>query len=235
MDIVHSFKPLDHLDQAIYRDILKVKNGKGEDFQLVGVTAEAQQIVLEYEVRRLPGENEKREYTSLVGLAAAGALLARAALTRKPHHWAQALSTAGVALLGGEETLSRARSAIERLSRGGKLGTARLRIAQGEAVLTYRDQEIHMSLPPMKNVVLRTFRRALGGKPTQSYAVHIDLQDGRILSLNRWNEPLSPRRVGHQVAAALQLSMVFQNVEVTEVTNGFSWEMGPQLVEPALN
>ncbi len=48
-------------------------------------------------------------------------------------------------------------------------------------------------------------------------------------------DAVEARRLGHQLAKALHLSMSFQNVEVSEVPNGYSWEMGPQLGEPALN
>ena len=51
----------------------------------------------------------------------------------------------------------------------------------------------------------------------------------------RCAEAVEARRLAHQLANGLHLAMSFQNVEVSEVPNGYSWEMGPQLVEPALN
>ena len=234
MDIVHCFKPLDHLDQAIYRDILRSRQRDGEEFTFESHVGGSKEVRFIYNVLRLPRQDIEGEYTSLGKLAVTGLLLARAVVTRRPNHWTGALCAGAVTLIGGEETLRKARSAIKKMFRNG-LGQVTFKVSPNEAVLTYEGQQVHISLAPMKHIAIRALRDPSEGDPAAAYCLHLDLQDGRVLPLFRGAEPLAARRLGHQVAQALQLPMVFQNVEINEVKNGYSWEMGPQLVEPALN
>lgn len=236
MDIVHCFKPLDHLDQAIYRDVLRAKQKAEEEFAFVKVATSSKEATLIYDVLRLPENEVQSEVASLGTLTVAGSLLARALVTRKPQHLTVALWAGAVALMGGEETLRRAKSGIQRMVRMGKLGQVSFRLTMDEAVLTYEGQEVHISLAPMRQLCIRALRRTVDGQPvTVNYAIHVDFQDARVLSLYRSANAVEARRLGHQLASALQLPMAFQNVEVSEVRNGYSWEMGPQLGEPALN
>ena len=232
MDIVHCFKPAEHLDQAIYRDLLKTRQKSSEELRFVSFLGGQEEATLVYEVLRLPERQIQAEYSSLGKVALTGFLLARALLVRRPTSWAAALSAGALAFLDGEETLQRAKGAIQRLSRAGSLGKCSVRLTPGESVLVYEGQQVHISLAPMRQVVLRAVR---GGEGKVPYCVHIDFQDGRVLPVTRVFEALEARRLGHQLANALHLSMSFQNVEVSEVPNGYSWELGPQLVEPALN
>jgi hypothetical protein len=234
MDIVHYFKPVDHLDQAIYRDILRSRQKEGEEFAYESHSGSPKELKLRFNVVRLPRQEQEGEYTSLGKLALTGFLLARAAVSRRPQDWAGALCAGAVTLIGGDETLRKARSAVKKMFRNG-LGQVSFKVCPNEAVLTYEAQEVHISLAPMKQVVIRALRYQGEPESMSTYCLHVDLQDGRVLPLFRGQEPLAGRRLGHQAAQALQLPMVFQNVEICEVKNGFSWEMGPQLVEPALN
>lgn len=234
MDIVHCFKPVDHLDQAVYRDILRSRSKGGEEFSFESHTGGTREFSLLYNVLRLPAQESDGENTSLGKLAVAGLLLARAVVTRRPQHWAGALGASAVTLIGGDETFRKARSALKKMFRNG-LGQVQLRVVPGEAVLTYESQEVHISLAPMKQIAIRALRYQGEPESMSTYCLHVDLQDGRVLPLYRGQEPLAARRLGHQAAQALQLPMVFQNVEISEVKNGYSWEMGPLLVEPALN
>ena len=236
IDIVHCFKPLDHLDQAIYRDILRAKHKSDEDFSFVKLVPGKGEATLVYDVLRLPDREAHGEVASLGTLAVTGMLLARAIVTRNPSHWTGALWAGAVALMGGEETLRKARSGLHRFVRRGKLGQVALRLETDEAVLTFEGQEVHISLAPVRQICIRALRRNIDGQPfTLNYVVHLDFQDARVLSLLRTPNALEARRLGHQLGNAMQLPISFQNVDVSEVRNGFSWEMGPQLGEPALN
>jgi hypothetical protein len=234
MDIVHCFKPAEHLDQAIYRDLLKSRQKSPDDLRFLSLLPGEEEATLIYEVMRLPQKQVTSEYSSLGKMALTGLLFARALLTRKPTHWAGALGAGALAFLDGEETIQRARGALLRIGRAGNLGKATLRLTPGEAVLVYEGQQIHISLAPMRQVVLRAVRGP-GDLGDTAYCVHLDLQDGRVMPIVRSQKAIEARRLAHQLAASMHLSMTFQNVEVSEVTNGYSWEMGPQLVEPALN
>lgn len=234
MDIVHCFKPAEHIDQAIYRDLLKSRQKDGDDLRYLSFLPGEEEATLIYEVLRLPAKQVQAEYTSLGKMALTSLLFARALLTRKPTHWAGALSAGAFAFLDGEETLQRARGALMRLGRAGNLGKATLRLTPGEAILVYEGQQVHITLAPMRQVVLRAVRGPSDGAEV-AYCIHIDLQDGCVMPIVRSQKAIKARRLAHQLANALHLSMTFQNVEVSEVPNGYSWEMGPQLVEPALN
>jgi hypothetical protein len=235
VDILHCFKPLEHLDQAIYRDILKGSQ-QDEEFALNRLDVGAKTVTLVYDVLRLPRRELHGELSSLGTIGVTSLLFLRAAVTRKAHHWTGALCAGAVALIGGEETIRKAQSAMYRLSHAGKLGQVFLKLTGGEAVVTYRAQQVQMSLAPMRQLVVRSFRRAHNTRSVEmTYGVHIDLQDGRVVSLHRTGAPIEARRLGRQLAGALQLPMVFQTIDVIQVQNGYSWEMGPQLIEPALN
>lgn len=234
MDIVHCFKPAEHLDQAIYRDLLKSRQKDADELRFLSFMGGQEEATFVYEVLRLPQRQVQSEYTSLGKVALTTLLFARALLTRKPTHWAGAVSAGAFAFLDGQETLQRAKGALQRISRAGSLGKATLRLTASEAILTYEGQQVHISLAPMRQVVLRAVRGPDEGSEVH-YCIHVDLQDGRVLPVIRSSKAVEARRQAHQLAKALHLSMSFQNVEVTEVPNGFSWEMGPSMVEPALN
>lgn len=232
VDIVHHFKPVNELDQAIYTMVRRLKQRQPMPFPLKGLQVQDNLVEGRYEVRENPAE-ELGETASLGALATTGALFLRALVTRRAAHWAGALGAGAVVLMTAPDLVRKARAAVDRWT--GRGGLAVLKVQPEDVVLTYGDQEIHMTIPPMKGVVLRTFRHQLTGRSEQHYALHIELQDGRIISLAEWEEALAARRTTHQVARALHLAMAFQNVDVTEVDQGYSWELGPQLVEPAMN
>lgn len=234
MDIVHCFKPTEHLDQAIYRDLLKNRQQEADELRFVNLLGGQEEATLVYEVLRLPQRQLQSEYTSLGKIALTALLFTRALLTGKSTHWAGAISAGAFTLMDGEETIQRARGALQRLSRAGNLGKATLRLKASEATLVYESQQIHISLAPMRQVVLRPMR-GLGENKEIYYCIHIDLQDGRVLPVLRSNEAVEARRLAHQLAKALHLTISSQYIDVTQVPNGYSWEMGPHLSEPALN
>lgn len=234
MDIVHCFKPAEHLDQAIYRDLLKSRQKDADEIRFVSFLSGQEEATFVYEVLRLPQRQLSSEYNSLGKVALTTLLFARALVTRKPTHWAGAVSAGALAFFDGRETLQKARGAIQRLARAGSLGKATLRLTTSEAILTYEGQQVHISLAPLRQVVLRAVRRPEDTVDAY-YCIHVDLQDGRVLPVLRSLNAVEARRQAHQLAKALHLSMSFQSVEVSEVPDGFSWEMGPSMVEPALN
>lgn len=233
MDIVHCFKPAEHLDQAIYRDLLKARQKGSDEVRFVSFLGGQEEATLVYEILRLPQRQIQSEYSSLGKVAITALLFTRALITRKATHIAGALSAGAIAFLDGEETLQRARGALQRLSRAGNLGKATIRLTPSEAILVYEGQQVHISLAPMRQVVLRAVSGA--NENEVSYCIHVDLQDGRVMPVIRSSQAVEARRLAHQLANALHLTMSFQKVEVSEVPNGYSWEMGPQLGEPALN
>jgi hypothetical protein len=234
MDIVHCFKPAEHLDQAIYRDLLKARQKGSDELRFVSLLGGREEATLVYDVLRLPQRQVQSEYSSLGKVALTALLFTRALLTGKSAHWAGAISAGAVTLIDGEETLQRARGALQRLSRAGSLGKATMRLTPSEAVLVYEGQQVHISLAPMRQVVLRRVRGAAESQEIY-YCIHVDLQDGRVLPVIRSTQAVEARRLTHQLARALHLTIISQNVDWTEVPNGYSWEMGPQLAEPALN
>lgn len=233
MDIVHCFKPAEHLDQAIYRDLLKSRQKGSDEVRFVSFLGGQEEATLVYEILRLPQSQVKSEYSSLGKVALTAALVARALISRKPTAIAGALSASAITLLDGEATLQKARGALLRLTRAGNLGKATIRLTPSEAILVYEGQQVHISLAPMRQVVLRQVSGT--NESESSYCIHVDLQDGRVMPVIRSGQAVEARRLAHQLANALHLTMSFQKVEVSEVPNGYSWEMGPQLGEPALN
>lgn len=235
MDIVHCFKPAEHLDQAIYRDLLRSRQKGTEETRFLSFLSGKDEATLVYEVLRLPERQAQQEYSSLGKLALTTLLMARAMLTKKSTHLAGALSAGALTLIDGKDVFTRAKGALLRLSRAGSLGKATLRLTASEAILVYEGQQVHISLAPMRQVVLRAVRASGQPEHESYYCIHLDLQDGRVMPVLRSRQAVEARRQAHQLATSLHLSMSFQNVEVSEVPNGYSWEMGPQLVEPALN
>ena len=232
IDFVHVFRPVDHLDQAIYRDILR---GEGEqELAYEKMDLKPKQASFEFKVKALPTEDSSGEAASVGKLALTSILLAQAIFTRRPAHVAGALCAGAVTLIGGEETLRRAKSAFQRVFKQ-DLGFLKLQIQPGEARLRYQDQEVQMSLAPLRQVATRALRQAGQADKDSKYSLHLDFQDGRVLPLLRGLDSVMARKIGHQLSQALQCAMVFQSIEVSEVRNGYSWELGPQLVEPALN
>ncbi|MFN8608271.1 MAG: hypothetical protein U0931_12115 [Vulcanimicrobiota bacterium] len=234
MDIVHCFKPAEHLDQAIYRDLLKSRQKGSDELRFVSLLGAKEEATLVYEVLRLPQRQVQSEYSSLGKVALTALLFTRALLTGKSAHWAGAISAGAFTLIDGEETLQRARGALQRIGRAGSLGKCTLRLTPNEAVLVYEGQQVHISLAPMRQVVLRPVRGAAESQEIY-YCIHIDLQDGRVLPVIRSTQAVEARRLAHQLAKALHLTISSQYVDVMQVPNGYSWEMGPQLAEPALN
>lgn len=236
MDIVHFFKPQERLDRLIYQHAVRGRPGWREDYRLAGTEMGSQEAVLRYEILGIPGQDQTGEVASVGALALTSALFVRALITRRTTHWAGALAAGSVAALGMQDMVKKARSAIRRWSGPGHLGVATVKLSPDEMVCSYGDQEVRVTLAPMKQVILRTFRYQLDPEaPYVVYAVQVDLDDGRFIPTWVWADPLPSRRTGHQFARAFRLPMVFQNVDITGVPNGFSWELGPVLSEPAMN
>ena len=61
------------------------------------------------------------------------------------------------------------------------------------------------------------------------------MQDGRLLTLSETKESKSARRLLHQLAKPIPVELTFQNVDLYREDEKVSWELGPRLVEPALN
>jgi hypothetical protein len=232
IDFVHAFKPQDHLDQAIYRDILRGASPEELEYETVAVNP--RQITLEYKVKSLPSDDSQAEAASVGKLAVTSLLVARAILTRRPADLTGAICAGAVTLIGGEETFRRAKSAFQRVFKQ-DLGKLKFRIQPGQAAITYQDQEVQISLAPLKQVATRAIRQAGENDKDAKYSLHLDFQDGRVVTLLRGLSSVEARKLGHQVAQALHSPIVFQSIAVSEVKNGYSWELGPQLVEPALN
>ncbi|MCA9794395.1 MAG: hypothetical protein KC910_21455 [Candidatus Eremiobacteraeota bacterium] len=234
VEVLHQVKPVDVLDQTIYRTLQRIRGDAPEPFLLRELNCTHREISGRYLIRADEPARTGGEAAALGALAVTGLLFARALVTRKPLHWAGALWAGSIALMTGQDLIKRASSAVRRFT-GNNQDFATMTVLPEELIFLYRDQEIHVNLPPAVSVVLRTFRHRLRGREEQFHLLQLDLHDGRVITLSGYDDVVTARRNGHQVCRSMGLGMVFQNIEVTEVENGISWELGPQLVEPALN
>ncbi len=234
VEILQRVKPVDGLEQAIYRTLQQLRGEVQDVFRLEELNCSHREVTGRYHlVTEIPRQSGS-DAAALGALALTGLLFARALVTRKASHWAGAAWAGSIAFLTSQDLIKRATSTVKRWV-GSSQETATMTVLPEELVFVYRDQEIHINLPPATSVVLRTFHHRLRKTDEHYYLLQMDLQDGRVLTLSGFEDALAARRRGHQVCRAMGLGMVFQNVEVTEVENGISWELGPQLVEPALN
>ncbi len=233
MELLEHFKPVDQLEQAVYRTILRLRSRRPEVYSLESLETSDGLAEVTFKVKDVSVDSGN-EASALGALAVTGMLMLRAAFSGRRSHWAVALGAGTVTCMTAGTLVKKAGRALRRVT-GKSSDTAVLSVAPKKLKFRFGPQEVQVDLPPMTNIVLRTFRHSFKGSRDQFHLLQIELQDGRVITVSGWDEALVARRVGHQVARALKLSMAFQNIEVSEVENGVSWELGPQLVEPALN
>ena len=70
----------------------------------------------------------------------------------------------------------------------------------------------------------------------QSFVVQAqEMQDGRLLTIAETQESMTARRLVHQLVKPVPVELNFQNIDLYREGDKVSWELGPRLVEPALN
>jgi hypothetical protein len=224
LDLYEQSRPLESLAQRTSRGgepllhLRQVGNNQGG-------------LELTYEV------NDKRgmplqEVGALGGFAVAAAMTLRALVTRRTGHVLGALQATSVALAFGGREVPRL---WQRARQQKKTEPVVVSLRGSQLSFKVGAEEVLVDLAPVTGLTVRTFRfNWEPSRPTLHFA-HVEMQDGRLLTITETEDSVAVRRLVHQLAKAMPVELSFQNVEIHKEQNKISWEMGPRLVEPALN
>lgn len=224
-------RPLESLESFIFRTAQRVSQGREHLLHLRGVNNSDGSLEFTYEV------DEKRalqlqEVGALSGFAMATALVVRALITRKSAHVLGALQAASVAVAFGGREVPRL---LGRLQKRNESSSVLLGLREGQLYFKVGAEEVWVDLAPVVALTVRTFRFHWdGARPTLHFA-HIEMQDGRLLTVAETEDSIAVRRLIHQLANPVPVELNFQNIDLYRENEKVSWELGPRLVEPALN
>lgn len=224
-------RPLESLESFIFRTAQRVSRGESSPLQLREVSNQEGSLEFSYDVEN-KAALQPEEWGAVGGFAVAAALAVRALVTRKTGHILSAVQATSLALaFGGRE--------IPRLSRRvkntGKAEQAVLGLRGGQLYLKVGGEEVWVDLAPVTALTVRTFRFHWEGVPAQLNFAQLEMQDGRLLTVAESEDSLTARRLVHQLVKPVPVELTFQNIDLYREGEKVSWELGPRLVEPALN
>lgn len=231
LDLYEQTRPLESLESFIFRTAQRASKGTGSPLQLRSVGNNQGSLEFSYDLDEQRGM-ELQEMGALGGFAVAAALTLRALVTRRTGHVIGAIQATSVALaFGGRE--------VPRLWQRAK-GTqsaqpVTLSLRGSQLSFKVGAEEVLVDLAPITGLTVRTFRFHWDPpRPTLHFA-HIEMQDGRLLTVTETEDSVAVRRLVHQIAKPVPVELSFQNIDLYRDKERVSWELGPRLVEPALN
>lgn len=231
LELYERTRPLESLESSIFRTAQRASLGHPPTMRLKAVSNQEGALEFEYQVdssRPL----EIQEVGALGGFALAAALTIRALVTRRTGHILGALQASSVALaFGGREAPRLWRKATSTQSPKSAL----LGLKGSRLYFKSEDEEVWVDLAPVTGLTMRSFRFHWDQAPTHSNFAQIEMQDGRILTVSESDDSISIRRLIHQIAKVIPVELSFQNVDLYKDKERVRWELGPRLVEPALN
>ncbi|MFA5505050.1 MAG: hypothetical protein WC423_06470, partial [Vulcanimicrobiota bacterium] len=117
----------------------------------------------------------------------------------------------------------------------GKVETAVLGLKGGQLYLRAGGEEVWVDLAPVTSLTVRTFRFHWDAEASNLHFAQLEMQDGRLLTIAETQESMAARRLVHQLAKPVPVELNFQNIDLYREGDKVTWELGPRLVEPALN
>jgi hypothetical protein len=231
LDLYEQCRPLESLESFIFRTAQRASLGGGTVLQLRNVENNQGGIEFCYDVdvRR---KMELQEMGALSGFAVAAALALRALVTRRSGHVLGAIQATSVALaFGGREVPH----LIQRVRKRKDPGSVVLAIRGSQLSFKVGAEEVLVDLAPVTGLTVRSFRFHWDPPRPALHFAHIEMQDGRLLTITETEDSVALRRLVHQIAKPVPVELSFQNVDLYREKEKVSWELGPRLVEPALN
>lgn len=231
LDLYEQSRPLESLESFIFRTAQRASRGGGAFLQLRHVGNSGGSLEFSYDLddkRGMP----LQEVGALGGFAVAAAMTLRALLTRRTGHVLGAIQATSVALAFGGREVPRL---WQRARKTQKAEPVILALKGGQLSFKVGSEEVLVDLAPVTGLTVRTFRFHWDPpRPTLHFA-QVEMQDGRLLTITETEDSVAVRRLVHQIAKAVPVELSFQNVDLHKEKEKVSWEMGPRLVEPALN
>lgn len=224
-------RPLESLESFIFRTAQRVSRGETHQLQLREVSNNEGSLEFTYDVEQ-KAALQPEEWGAMGGFAMAAALTLRALVTRRANHVINAVQAATLALAFGGRELPRL---SKRMKNTGKIERAVIGLRGGQLYLKVEGEEVWVDLAPVTALTVRTFRFHWDQAPTNLYYAQIEMQDGRLLTVAESEESIGARRLVHQLAKPVPVELSFQNIDLYREGDKVTWELGPRLVEPALN
>lgn len=231
LDLYEQTRPLESLESFIFRTAQRASKGTGSPLQLRSVGNNQGSLEFSYDLDEQRGM-ELQEMGALGGFAVAAALTLRALVTRRTGHVIGAIQATSVALAFGGREVPRL---WQRAKRTQSAQPVTLSLRGSQLSFKVGAEEVLVDLAPITGLTVRTFRFHWDPpRPTLHFA-HIEMQDGRLLTVTETEDSVAVRRLVHQIAKPVPVELSFQNIDLYRDKERVSWELGPRLVEPALN
>ncbi len=231
LELYEKCRPLESLESSIFRTAHRAKMGAPGLMKLKAVSNQEGSLEFEYEIDQ-DRSLEIQEVGALGGFALAAALTLRALVTRRTGHILGALQASSVAIaFGGREAPRLWRKATDS---NGPL-TVLMGIQGSRLYFKIQEEEVWVDLAPVTGLTVRTFRFHWELAPPTLNFAQVEMQDGRLLTISESPDGVSVRRLIHQLSKAVPVELSFQNIDLYKENNRIRWELGPRLVEPALN
>lgn len=231
LELYEQSRPLESLESFIFR--VAERTYREESGMLKLRSVETHEGALEFHYRvveRTPFALQ--EAGALSGFAVAAVMTVRALLTRRTPHVLGAIQAASVALAFGGREVPRL---LRRARRRAEGDAVLLRLRGSQLCFQVGAEEVHVDLAPVSGLTVRTFRFHWTTPRLVLHFAQVEMQDGRLLTVAETEDSVEVRRMVHQIAKSLPVELSFQNIDLYKGQNRFSWELGPRLVEPALN
>lgn len=229
--LYESARPLESLESFIFRTAQRMSRGEKRLLKLREVSNNEGSLEFSYEVDKR-SSLQPEEWGAVGGFAVAAAMVMRAALTRKAGHIVSAVQAASLAFAFGGRELPRL---SRRVKNTGKVEHATLGLRGGQLYLRVNGEEVWVDLAPVTALTVRTFRFHWDCEPKNLHFAQIEMQDGRLLTVAETESSTTARRLVHQLVKPVPVELTFQNIDLYRDGDKVSWELGPRLVEPALN
>ncbi len=231
LNLYEQSRPLESLESFIFRTAERVARGGDKVLDLREVSNAEGSLEFIYQVDE-QASLDLPQLGALGGFAMAGALTVRAILTRKPAHVLGAIQATCVALaFGGREVPA----LMRRFKEPAGPRAAILGLRGGQLYFKVDGEEVWVDLAPVTGLTVRTFRFHWDVPQRTLHYAHIEMQDGRLLTVAETDDSLAVRQLVHQIAKPVPVELSFQNIDLYREEEKVSWELGPRLVEPALN
>lgn len=231
LELYEQSRPLESLEGFIFRTAQRTHRGLSPLLRLGSVANNDGALEFAYEL------DEKRalelpEMGAIGGFAVAAALAVRALVTRRSGHVIDAIQATSVALAFGGREVPRL---VRRVKKSREPEPVTLSLRGNQLSFKVGREEVLVELAPVVGLTVRTFRFHWDPPRPVLHFAHVEMQDGRLLTLTETEDSLAARRLVHQLSKPVPVELSFQNVDLYRDKEKVSWEIGPRLVEPALN
>lgn len=231
LELYEQSRPLESLESFIFRTAQRASKGNLAPLRLRGVSNNQGGLEFSYDVDHSRAL-ELQEVGALSGFAVAAALALRALITRRTPHVLGAIQATSVALAFGGREVPRL---IQKVGKKGQSEPVTLALRGSQLSFKVGQEEVLVDLAPVTGLTVRTFRFHWDPPRPSLHFAHVEMQDGRLLTVSETEDSVAVRRLVHQIAKPVPVELSFQNIDLYRDKERVSWELGPRLVEPALN